>query len=209
LPAAMPGLLVAESLEVTESTSAFWSSCTGLTILALAPRVMTLVDILASLRGCFATKVKPAFFKSKPAFYGATFYGASTNSESDTGNKTDDVYSRPEPATAKIALSGRDAAPWGEALAAEWDMLWSRGTFVEDPLRMRCEPLSVSRRETSTSSISSTPHRRGLPLPVLQRANAGRFLPSLLGSWLLGWGCWNYHKLLSSLRPTSSPTVRA
>jgi hypothetical protein len=79
-------------------------------------------------------KDKPAFIKSKPAFYGATFYGASINSESDTDIKTDDVYSRPEPATAKIALSGRDAGPWGEALAAEWDMLWSRGTFKWVPI---------------------------------------------------------------------------
>ena len=40
-----------------------------------------------------------------------------------------DVYSRPEPPSAKAALSGIDAAPWREAFTAEWDMLWSRGTF--------------------------------------------------------------------------------
>ena len=66
----MPGLLVAElygatvsisaswfaeSFGATVSISASWSSFTGLTGLVLALRV-TIVDILAFLRGCFATK---------------------------------------------------------------------------------------------------------------------------------------------------------
>jgi hypothetical protein len=87
-----------------------------------------------------------------------TFYGASTGSETDTGNKTD--YSRPEPATAKIALSGRDAALWSEALAAEWDMLWSRGTFKWVP---------VSERGDRQSRMPDEDNYASTVLPVVTR----------------------------------------
>ena len=71
---------------------------------------------------------------SHPVFYGANNNDNSKTSKSSNTKDTPtasntDVFSRPEPATAKAALSGPDAALWREALAAEWDMLWQRGTF--------------------------------------------------------------------------------
>jgi hypothetical protein len=98
-----------------------------------------------------------------------TFFGAPADNESDTGNETDDVYSRPEPATAKIALSGRDAAPWREALAAKWDMLWSRGTFKWVPTSEVLASDARARAITATWVLKTKVAQRKLKARLVAR----------------------------------------
>jgi hypothetical protein len=122
-------------------------------------------------RVTFRNKPRPTYnTKSATATNASfTFYGASTDSETDTGNKTDDVYARPEPATAKIALSGRDAGPWSEALAAEWDMLWSRGTFKWVPIPEVLASDPRARAITATWVLKTKPAQRKLKARLVAR----------------------------------------
>ena len=162
-------------------------------------------------------RVFPTFIKgnARPAFFGnvkpVTFFG-------DAKTATSDVFSRPEPTSAQEALNGDDAAFWREALAAEWNTLWSRGTFAWEPIaKVRGKVITstwVLKTKTQQRKLKARLVARGCqqtswPETFAPTAAATHMRILLAVSIMLGWDVqcidWRSAYLYATLPP--GPTI--